>query len=81
MSLTGVLHAGVWAWHCHMDWHVEAGLTALFIVAPEEFQKSQTMNTDICKAQGVPTIGNAVGNSKDWLDLTGEPLEPPIDRG
>lgn len=30
----------------------------------------------ICKIAGVPTTGNAAGNSDDWLDLTGENLQP-----
>jgi iron transport multicopper oxidase len=26
---------GVWALHCHIDWHVRAGLVAMLIEAPE----------------------------------------------
>ncbi|KAJ5742882.1 Multicopper oxidase abr1 [Penicillium manginii] len=32
---------GVWLLHCHVEWHVEAGLTATIIEAPETFPQSQ----------------------------------------
>ena len=31
---------------------------------------------DACKAQNIPTIGNAAGKTKDLFDLTGEPAPP-----
>lgn len=30
----------------------------------------------ICQAQGIPLIGNAAGNSQDYLNLTGQVLVP-----
>jgi hypothetical protein len=32
---------------------------------------------DACAAQGIPTIGNAGGDSVDWLNLTNAPTHPP----
>lgn len=29
---------GVWAFHCHIEWHLESGLAAVFIEAPNELQ-------------------------------------------
>lgn len=66
---------GVWFFHCHMDWHLSAGLAATLIEAPLELQKTQQVVPkgfqDICKAQGIPMAGNAAGNTKNFLDLTG----------
>jgi iron transport multicopper oxidase len=65
---------GVWLLHCHMEWHVVAGLTATIIEAPLELQKQQQINPAmeaICKRHGTPTAGNAAGNTKDFTDLTG----------
>ncbi|MCJ1284050.1 hypothetical protein MMC26_003381 [Xylographa opegraphella] len=61
---------GVWLLHCHIEWHVEAGLTATVIEAPDVLQARQRIpfeGIQICVGQGVPTGGNAVGNSVDWL--------------
>ncbi|CAG8543243.1 13821_t:CDS:2 [Acaulospora colombiana] len=30
---------GVWAFHCHIEWHVEAGLVVKFIELPDEIKK------------------------------------------
>lgn len=31
---------------------------------------------DSCRRQGIPTTGNAAGNSKNFLNLTGAPTTP-----
>ncbi|CAM0138846.1 unnamed protein product [Umbelopsis sp. WA50703] len=31
-------HPGVWFFHCHMDWHLEAGLALQFIVMPKAIE-------------------------------------------
>ncbi|KAG2187386.1 hypothetical protein INT44_005072 [Umbelopsis vinacea] len=31
-------HPGVWFFHCHMDWHLEAGLAVQFVVMPQAIQ-------------------------------------------
>ena len=55
------------------------------IEAPEELQKSLTIPEDhwkACQAQGVPTVGNAAGNTKDLLDLRGANVSPaPLPSG
>ncbi|CAG8721447.1 17664_t:CDS:2, partial [Dentiscutata erythropus] len=30
---------GVWGFHCHIEWHVEAGLVAQFVTQPDEIKK------------------------------------------
>ncbi|KAI1327244.1 multicopper oxidase [Xylariaceae sp. FL0255] len=63
---------GVYLFHCHIEWHVELGLTATLIEAPEklvDYQIPQDM-LDVCNAQGIPTTGNAAGNA-DWSDTDG----------
>ena len=60
--------------HCHIEWHVEAGLVATLVEAPDKLQQQLTIPHDhlqICEAQGIPTKGNAAGNTKDYLNLTG----------
>jgi len=75
---------GVWLFHCHMEWHVDAGLTATFISGVEEIQKSQSMDpamVKICQAQGIPVVGNAAGNTQNFLNLTGQVVNPmPLDK-
>ena len=74
---------GVWVFHCHIEWHVATGLIATFIEAPLSIQSTLSSKIpkehyELCKRNHPPvkTSGNAAGNDKDFLDLTGEP-EPP----
>ncbi|KAJ5665202.1 Multicopper oxidase type 2 [Penicillium maclennaniae] len=64
---------GVWLLHCHVEWHVEAGLMATIIEAPETFPQSEhappQSHYDACAAYPDPSYGNAAG--KEGLDLTG----------
>ncbi|KAK1593282.1 multicopper oxidase [Colletotrichum navitas] len=72
---------GVYLFHCHIEWHVEMGLTATIIEAPERL-RNLTVPEDhqaACRAQGIPTAGNAAGNTANPLDRTGMSLEPPTD--
>ncbi|CZS88993.1 uncharacterized protein RCO7_04645 [Rhynchosporium graminicola] len=66
---------GIALFHCHIEWHVEAGLTATFIEAPTELQAAKlyipVSHRSVCDAQSIPRKGNAAGNSKNYLDLTG----------
>ncbi|KAH7410864.1 Cupredoxin, partial [Cadophora sp. MPI-SDFR-AT-0126] len=66
---------GIALFHCHIEWHVEAGLTATFIEAPTELQAAKlyipVSHRDVCDAQGIPRKGNAAGNSNNYLDLSG----------
>jgi iron transport multicopper oxidase len=76
---------GVWLLHCHMDWHVEAGLTVTMVEAPDKIQEQEQQfmpqMASLCQAQGIATQGNAMGNVDNWLNLTGELTEPPINHG
>jgi iron transport multicopper oxidase len=66
---------GINLFHCHLEWHVEAGLTATFIEAPTELQAKKlyipVSHRDVCAAQGIAMKGNAAGNTANYLDLTG----------
>jgi hypothetical protein len=56
------------------------GLTATIIEAPEDLQASVTIpaqHLDACKAQNIPTEGNAAGNKGNWTDLFGANTSPP----
>ncbi|KAJ5908539.1 hypothetical protein N7495_001221 [Penicillium taxi] len=75
---------GVWLLHCHIEWHVEAGLMATIIEAPETFPGTQhappKSHYDACAAYPDPTNGNAAGNA--GLDLTGlDTKVPTVDHG
>ncbi|KAJ5958183.1 Multicopper oxidase type 2 [Penicillium vulpinum] len=64
---------GVWMFHCHIEWHVESGLMATIIEAPETFPNTlhapPQSHYDTCNAYPKRTSGNAAGNS--GLDMTG----------
>ncbi|KAI8144976.1 multicopper oxidase-domain-containing protein [Fennellomyces sp. T-0311] len=65
---------GVWFFHCHIEWHLETGLAATFIEAPDVAQQRMTLPqsfNDLCTASGINPTGNAAG--KDGLDLSGAP--------
>ncbi|KAI2745867.1 CAZyme family AA1 [Penicillium roqueforti] len=70
---------GVWMLHCHVEWHVETGLMATIIEAPETFQHSlhapPQSHYDTCAAYPQGVSGNAAG--KNGLDLTGLDTTPP----
>ncbi|KZL71998.1 multicopper oxidase, partial [Colletotrichum tofieldiae] len=65
---------GVWLFHCHIEWHMDQGLIATIVEAPEALQgqKIPEGHLEVCRAAGVPTEGNAAGNTKNVLDLRGE---------
>lgn len=69
---------GVWLLHCHIEWHVIMGLTATVIEAPE-LLRGLTLPADHkanCDAQGMPTAGNAAGNTGNFTDMTGANTVP-----
>ncbi|OCK83102.1 multicopper oxidase [Lepidopterella palustris CBS 459.81] len=64
---------GVWLFHCHIDWHVEAGLSVTFIEAPihlqEQFQHGGPIYAaNNCKKQGIPISGNCAGQTRNVTD-------------
>jgi hypothetical protein len=69
----------------HIDFHVEAGLTATLFEAPNLLQGKLEIPPDhltACQLENVPTVGNAAGNKVNFLDLTGQPTAPPqVDPG
>ncbi|ORY65291.1 Cupredoxin [Pseudomassariella vexata] len=70
---------GIFLFHCHIEWHVEMGLTATLIEAPEKLKNYPIPRDmlDSCSAQGIPTAGNAVGNTDNPSDTTGFITTPP----
>jgi iron transport multicopper oxidase len=48
--------------HCHIDWHVVAGMAAQFIEAPLEMQNRLIVPQQIeqqCLSAGIPVSGSA----------------------
>lgn len=74
---------GINLFHCHIEWHVEAGLTVTFVEAPLMLQKKQGKVPEdhlaVCRAQGIKTEGNAVGNTADHFDLSGANTTSEVD--
>ncbi|KAG6821107.1 hypothetical protein H0H93_006446 [Arthromyces matolae] len=69
---------GAWFLHCHIEWHLEAGLAIQLIEAPlvaQQLTGPPQELTDNCKAQGKAVSGNAAGIAST-TDLTGLPLGP-----
>jgi iron transport multicopper oxidase len=65
---------GVWFFHCHIEWHLESGLAATFIEAPDVLQQRITLPDSFiktCEASSMGYNGNAAG--KQGLDLSGAP--------
>ncbi|KAI9351248.1 Cupredoxin [Obelidium mucronatum] len=66
---------GAWFLHCHIEWHFEAGLAAILFEAPSKIGGSiDPAMAAMCKAQGIPSSGNAAGNK--GLDMTGYMVGP-----
>ncbi|AET38913.1 ferroxidase FET3 Ecym_3427 [Eremothecium cymbalariae DBVPG len=71
---------GVWFFHCHIEWHMMQGLSLTLVEAPEEIQKSESQQLtetakNACINNGISPVGNAAGNSKDFLDLAGQNVQ------
>ncbi|GKT92719.1 LOW QUALITY PROTEIN: multicopper oxidase [Colletotrichum tofieldiae] len=67
---------GVWLFHCHIEWHMDQGLIATIVEAPEALQgqKIPEGHLEVCRAAGVPTEGNAAGNTKNGENKPVGPL-------
>ncbi|KAF8989715.1 Fet3 protein [Cyathus striatus] len=69
---------GGWFFHCHIEWHLEAGLAVQFIEAPLLAQQRNTLPPELkvqCTADGLPNSGNAAGH-QSTTDLSGWTLGP-----
>ncbi|EDR02682.1 ferroxidase, multicopper oxidase [Laccaria bicolor S238N-H82] len=70
---------GVWFLHCHIEWHLEVGLSVQFVEAPLQAQQHNGVPQkllDNCKAlNNIPTSKNAAGIASA-TDLHGLPLGP-----
>jgi iron transport multicopper oxidase len=57
---------GAWFFHCHIEWHLESGLAAVFIEAPDVMQQAigaPSFLKEQCAALGYATSGNAAGRN------------------
>ncbi|PPQ74774.1 hypothetical protein CVT24_003198 [Panaeolus cyanescens] len=70
---------GAWFFHCHIEWHLEAGLAVQLISSPVQAQQDIShvppIMYDHCTALGKPISGNAAGHASA-SDLSGLPLGP-----
>ncbi|GAA5912089.1 uncharacterized protein JCM6883_007107 [Sporobolomyces salmoneus] len=69
---------GAWLFHCHIQWHMEAGLAVVFMEDPLGAQQTLTLPqriVDQCNMQGINPYGNAAGKLS-LTDLRGAPDGP-----
>ncbi|GAA5995608.1 multicopper oxidase [Rhodotorula paludigena] len=69
---------GAWIFHCHIQWHMEAGLAVVFMEDIPGAQRTMTLPQQIkdqCDALGISTTGNAAGKMS-VTDLSGAPNGP-----
>ncbi|KDQ13082.1 hypothetical protein BOTBODRAFT_33956 [Botryobasidium botryosum FD-172 SS1] len=69
---------GAWLFHCHIEWHLESGLAAVFLEAPNQLQSRMQLPQvmrDQCAYQHIATSGNVVGLNST-TDFKGEPWGP-----
>ncbi|KAJ7018956.1 Fet3 protein [Mycena alexandri] len=70
---------GTWFFHCHIEWHLEAGFAVQLIEAPliaQRFVDNIPAQIDAnCKALHKPISGNAAGHASA-TNLAGLPLGP-----
>lgn len=70
---------GIQLLHCHVEWHVEAGLTATILEATDRLGDLSIPDDHkaACIAGSMPFTGNAAGNTQNPLDLTGANTQVP----
>lgn len=59
--------------------HMASGLAVTMVEAPSELQASLKVpknHYDVCAAGNTPVVGNAAGNTRNYLDLTGANVSP-----
>jgi iron transport multicopper oxidase len=70
---------GTWFFHCHIEWHLQAGFAVVFVEAPliaQRFVNNIPAQIDAnCKALNEPISGNAAGHAST-TDFSGLPLGP-----
>ncbi|GAA5959158.1 hypothetical protein JCM21900_001410 [Sporobolomyces salmonicolor] len=69
---------GAWLLHCHIQWHMEAGLAIVFMEDPLGAQQTMTLPDQIkdqCTSLGYSYTGNAAGKMST-TDLSGAPSGP-----
>ncbi|KZO91089.1 multicopper oxidase [Calocera viscosa TUFC12733] len=69
---------GTWMFHCHIEWHLEAGLAVIFAEAPPVSQQVvhiPQVLADQCNMLGSPSSGNVVGLNST-TDFSGQAVGP-----
>ncbi|GMG18907.1 unnamed protein product [Ambrosiozyma monospora] len=69
---------GIWFFHCHLEWHLLQGLSMVFVEDPLAIQQNEKLTENwkqVCEASNQSYVGNAAGNTQNFLDLTGEAVQ------
>lgn len=70
---------GAWFFHCHIDWHLSAGLAAVIISAPELAASQLRLPSEMaeqCRMMNLPTSGNAGGIENSLTNFGALPSPP-----
>ncbi|GME55867.1 Multicopper oxidase type 1 [Neofusicoccum parvum] len=63
---------GVWMFHCHIEWHLDAGMAATIVEAPIQIQRLgidiPQQHLEACRALNLTTQGNCAGNTQNLDD-------------
>lgn len=58
--------------HCHIEWHLDAGMAATIVEAPIQLQQLGIEipqdHLDSCRAMNLSTSGNCAGNTQNLDD-------------
>ncbi|KAF4122854.1 Multicopper oxidase with three cupredoxin domains, partial [Geosmithia morbida] len=68
MQFDAAQNPGMWAFHCHIAWHVGAGLYAQFLTAPDKLAKMKP-----------PSV--VAETCRQWAEWTHTNIPPQIDSG
>jgi len=71
---------GIWPVHCHIDWHIEAGFYALFVIAPEKLNDGSTVippdHFATCQQYAAPSAGGKKKGKGDGQPPKAKGKEP-----
>lgn len=71
---------GAWLMHCHIEWHLNSGLSLVIMEAPDLIPQRLSIDAaspGFCQAQGISTTGNA-GGLNSTMDFGAAPIEVPF---
>ena len=75
---------GVWMYHCHMVFHLAAGMMVTLVESPDILQSTLTVDQQslaLCREQMIATAGNCAGDTVNVFDTRGCNNNPEDENG